>query len=205
MGIYHSAPVCETPLRTSPLALIVVSDIRQKNVRQKNKKRHCSVLHFSVWLVVLADKTIKVSPRNSRLPAADRERCGLCYHSRRNEGSLPTFPVASLVNRLRRRGRGDGVTVRRQLPAGRGTALSIRALGLGSSRAIRRRLGAPSLHFRLRLSGPDRLSRRAAVDGLDLPGDRASDVAAGRGFRDQPRAACDRAHLAAAIVLPFLR
>src|SRR5262249_11149461 len=181
----------------------------KKNVRQKNKRRHFSVLHFSVWFVSLAEKVIKVSPRNLRLPSSSRKR-RLCYHSGRDESSRPTYPSVSppsapLVDRLRRRGCDDGVPVRGQLPAGRRAALSIRALGVGSSRTIRRRLGAPALHFRLRLSGLDRLSRREAVDGLDLSGDRASDVAAGRGFQDQPRAARDCAHLATAVVLPFLR
>jgi len=39
--------------------LIVVSATRQKNVRQKNKRCHFSVLHFSVWLVLVAETTIK--------------------------------------------------------------------------------------------------------------------------------------------------
>src|SRR5262249_9204225 len=73
------------------------------------------------------------------------------------------------------------------------------------SRTLCRRLGATALHYRLRHAGLDRLSRRAAVDGLDLSGDRASDVAVGRGIPDRPRAPGHRLHLATALVLPFLR
>src|SRR5262245_8691079 len=109
------------------------------------------------------------------------------------------------VNRLRRRRGGDVVFVRRQLPAGRRATLPFRALGVVSSRIVRRGLVAPALYVCLRLSGFDRLPRCADVDGLDLPGGLVSDLAAGRGFKDRPRAASDCARLVATVILPFLR
>ena len=48
-------------------ALIVVSATRQKNVRQKNKRCHFSVLHFSVWLVLVAETTIKATMKIDRI------------------------------------------------------------------------------------------------------------------------------------------
>jgi hypothetical protein len=42
-------------------ALVVVSATRQKNVRQKNGVPYFSVLHFSVWLVSVAELVIETS------------------------------------------------------------------------------------------------------------------------------------------------
>ena len=58
-------------------ALIVVSATRQKNVRQKNKRCHFSVLHFSVWLVLVAETTIKTPSRSrSRTVSSSPQRPG---------------------------------------------------------------------------------------------------------------------------------
>src|SRR5262249_12217304 len=134
----------------------------------------------------------------------------LCYHSGRDEDSRLALPGASpsgifLADRLRRRRHGDVVFVRRQLPTGRRATLPVRALGVGSSRIVRRRLVAPALHFRLRIPGFDRLPRRADVDSLYLPGGLVSDLAAGRRVKDRPRAAGHCARLVATVLLPFLR
>src|SRR5262245_29553935 len=209
-GMYHSAPICETPrsgLRIADCGLRqgLATEPPQPQSKSTEGGFHLSVL-FSVpavalWLISAIRNPQSEDPRPSII---------LCYHSGRDEDSRLALPGASppsmfLADRLRRRRHGDVVFVRRQLPAGRRATLPVRALGVGSSRIVHRRLGAPALHFRLRLSGFDRLPRRADVDSLDLPGGLVSDLAAGRGFKDRPRAAGHCARLVATFLLPFLR
>src|SRR6266545_933986 len=192
-GMYHSASICETPRSGLRIADLLIPRILLLLCRLLPETSH----------------NYQSAIRNPQ-SAIRRSSIILCYHSGRDEDSRLALPGASppsifLADRLRRRRHGDVVFVRRQLPAGRRATLLVRALGVGSSRIVRRRLVAPALHFRLRLSGFDRLPRRADVDSLDLPGGLVSDLAAGRGFKDRPRAAGHCARLVATVLLPFLR